>query len=105
MQKAQEKYQNDADVKFLFIDTWEKVENPSDMVRKFIKENKYPFQVLLDTKSEAVVKKFKISGIPAKFIIDGQGNIRFKITGFNGSDEFAVQELSFMIEMARLGKV
>jgi hypothetical protein len=42
-----------------------------------------------------------VKGIPAKFVIDQQGNIRFKLTGFDGSNEAAVAELSMMIEMAK----
>jgi hypothetical protein len=48
-----------------------------------------------------VVAKFDVRGIPAKFIIDGAGNTRFKLTGFSGGDDAAVEELSAMIEMVR----
>jgi hypothetical protein len=48
-----------------------------------------------------VVTGYKVSGIPAKFIIDKNGNIRFKLTGFSGGDDAAVEELSAMIELAK----
>jgi len=54
--------------------------------------------------SNEVVTKYKIQGIPAKFVIDGGGNTRFKMTGFAGSDEAAVQELSAMIELAKISR-
>jgi len=101
MQKTVNKYKNDPNVKFLFIDTWERVPDAATGVRKFIQDNHYSFQVLLDDKSTGVVSQFNVRGIPAKFIIDGAGNTRFKLTGFSGGDDAAVEELSAMIEMIR----
>jgi hypothetical protein len=48
-----------------------------------------------------VVSSYKVNGIPAKFVINPQGKIRFKLTAFDGSDEAAVDELSMMIDMAK----
>ncbi|QKJ32591.1 redoxin domain-containing protein [Mucilaginibacter mali] len=101
MQMALTKYKNDPNVKFLFIDTWERVPDPAKDVKSFIKDNKYDFQVLLDDNKTKVVDKFGITGIPAKFVIDGNGKIRFKLTGFDGADDAAVEEISAMIEMAK----
>ena len=50
-----------------------------------------------------VVESFKVNGIPAKFIIDKNGNIRFALTGFAGGNDAAVEELSAMIELAKAG--
>lgn len=101
MQKTVNKYKDDPNVKFLFIDTWERVPDAATGVRKFIQDNNYTFQVLLDDKTTGVVGQFGVRGIPAKFIIDGAGNTRFKLTGFSGGDDAAVEELSAMIEMIR----
>lgn len=106
MQMAVDKYKNDPNVKFLFIHTWEKVENPTEDARKYVSSMKYSFQVLMDTKDpktkvNKVVTSYKVYGIPAKFVIDEKGNIRFKLTGFDGSKEAAVDELSMMIDMAK----
>jgi hypothetical protein len=46
-----------------------------------------------------VIELFKVSGIPTKFIIDGEGNIRFKSVGFPGTDEQLVDEMDMMISM------
>lgn len=105
MQQAVEKYRDNPNVVFLFIDTWERVPNPQENAAKFIAENKYPFRVLLDlkdpvTKKTAVVESFGISGIPSKFVIGPDGLIRFALTGFTGGDDAAVEELSAMIELA-----
>jgi len=105
MQMAVNKYKDNPNVKFLFIHTWEKGEGDATAAaKKYVDDNKYSFQVLMDLKdpetgSNNVVESFGISGIPTKFILDKNGNIRFRVTGFSGSNESAVKELSAMIDM------
>jgi hypothetical protein len=48
-----------------------------------------------------VVESYKVSGIPTKFVIDKNGNIRFKFTGFSGGEDAAVEEVTAMIELAQ----
>jgi thiol-disulfide isomerase/thioredoxin len=103
MQLAVEKYQKDAGVQFLFIDTWERVPDARPLVSSFLQENRYTFNVLLDNGDKKAVEDFQVSAIPAKFVLDARGNIRFMLTGFDGSNESAVSELSAMIELARKG--
>jgi hypothetical protein len=109
MQLAVNKYKDDPDVVFLFIDTWERTENPLPEVSGYIKGNNYSFRVLMDgkdpeTKVNKVVTSFKVSGIPTKFILDQKGAIVYRLTGFSGGDDAAVQEISAMIETARAAK-
>ncbi|MCD2424961.1 TlpA family protein disulfide reductase [Niabella pedocola] len=102
MQKAQHQFQNDADVKFLFVNTREGAQ-PGEMVSKvgdFVKKNKYDFHVLLDADNK-VSDNFAVDGIPAKFLIDGNGNIRFKVVGFDGNTDNLVEEMRAMIEVMR----
>lgn len=104
MQMAVNKFKDNPNVQFLFIHTWERGEADATVeAKKYVDDNKYPFQVLMDLKDESgtnkVVQSFDVSGIPAKFIIDKNGNIRFRITGFSGGNEAAVAELSAMIDM------
>ncbi|WP_164974063.1 redoxin domain-containing protein [Filimonas effusa] len=101
MKMAVEKYKSDPKVKFLFIDCMERVADPSEMVRKFINTNNYPFTVLFDNSKTRVAERYKVTGIPVKFIIDGNGKIRYRILGFEGGDDAAVEELSALIEMAK----
>lgn len=106
MQMAVNKYKEDANVKFLFIHTWERSATPTQDASEYIKSMKYNFEVLMknkdpQTKTNKVVGSYKVSGIPAKFVIDGSGNVKFKLTGFDGSNEAAVDELSMMIDMAK----
>ncbi|MFN8250376.1 MAG: TlpA disulfide reductase family protein [Ferruginibacter sp.] len=99
MKRAQEKYKDRSDVKFVFIDTWETVDNKLQNATDFMKKNNYPFHVLMDDDSK-VVADFKVSGIPTKFIIDKNGSIRFKSVGFGGNDDALVDEIDSMIELA-----
>lgn len=106
MQLAIDKYKNDPNVKFLFIHTWERTKTPVADAQAYISSMKYNFQVLMDlkdpeTKANKVVDSYNVVSIPAKFVIDAEGNIRFKLTGFDGSKEAAVDEITMMINMIR----
>ena len=105
MQMAVNKYKDDPNVKFLFVDTWEKSDDYLDGVKKLIADNNYTFHVLMDEKiadgrQAKVVSTFDVTGIPTKFIIDKNGNIRFKYVGYSGTPEKLVEEVTDMIEMA-----
>lgn len=106
MQMAVNKYKSDSGINFLFIHTWERTTTPVEDATTYIEGMKYSFQVLMDTKdpetkANKVVDSYNVTGIPAKFVIDEKGNIRFKLTGFDGSNEAAVDELSMMIDMVK----
>lgn len=101
MQKAVNKYKEDPNVKFLFVNTWENnVEDKKKNAADFITKNNYTFDVLLDNDSK-MVADFKVEGIPTKFVIDKDGKVRFKSVGFSGSDDKLVDELSVMIDLAK----
>jgi thiol-disulfide isomerase/thioredoxin len=103
MKLAVEKYKNDPDVKFVFIDTRESGTD-RDKIKKdvsaLIEKNAYPFHVLMDYDSK-VIEEYKVSGIPTKFIIDKNSVVRFKKVGFGGTAEGVVTEISAMIELAK----
>jgi thiol-disulfide isomerase/thioredoxin len=99
MQKMVTKYKDDPNVKFVFIDTWERGEDKQKGANDFITANKYSFHVLMDN-DDKVVEQFKVEGIPTKFVIDKQGIIRFKSVGFDGSDDKLINELTAMIDIA-----
>jgi thiol-disulfide isomerase/thioredoxin len=106
MQMAVNKYKNDPNVKFLFIHTWETVADPFTAANTFLNSNNFKLDLYMDmkdplTKTNPAVTAFGVTGIPAKFVIDGSGKIRFKLVGFSGSNEAAVEELSQMIDLAR----
>lgn len=102
MQTAVNKYKDDANVAFLFIDTREDKE-PQPMkedAAKFIKDNNYTFHVLLDEKNK-VLTNYNVGGIPTKFVIDTKGNVKYTSVGYNGNADQLVEELSAMVENAK----
>ncbi len=106
MQLTVDKYKADPNVKFLFIHTWESVANPKEEAIKYLADNNYRLPLYMDVKDPATnknpaVSSFDVKGIPAKFVIDGNGNIRFKTAGFGGTKEALLNELSAMIELSR----
>ncbi|MBD1421194.1 TlpA family protein disulfide reductase [Sphingobacterium chuzhouense] len=106
MQAAQEMYKDDEDVQFLFINTWERDKNYKDKVAAFIEKNKYPFEVLFDDQKdeetgEIMAGKYGVQGIPAKFIIDKEGNIRYFLTGSSPNVDYIKMEMKELIETAK----
>lgn len=109
MQKAVDKFKDNKNVEFLFVDTWEhtKPDVRKKQVTDFIDQHDYTFHVLMDqlqkkdTTQFRVVSDYEVSGIPTKFIIDPQGHIRFKKIGFNGNTNGEVKEISMMIDMVK----
>ena len=106
MQMAANRYANDPEVKFLFIHCWENVADPLTDAKNFLSKRNYAFDLYMDpvdpgTKRSPAAAAFKVNGIPAKFIIDGKGRIRFSVSGFAGKAEAAAEEVVQMVEMAR----
>lgn len=106
MQRVVNKYKNDTTVKFLFIHTWERTKTPLADAKAYLSGSNYNFDLYMDTLSSSTNKNqavtaFGVKGIPAKFVIDTQGNIRFKIDGFSDGDDKAVEDLSVMIDYAK----
>lgn len=99
MQTAVNNYKDRDDVAFVFIDTWERVEDKEKNAKDFISSKNYNFNVLMDN-DNAVVTSFGVSGIPTKFVLDKKGKIRFKSVGYSGNNEELVREMEMMIEMA-----
>lgn len=79
MQETLDKQKDNDEVVFLFINSWERKESnekAEEAVRQFIEENEYSFNVPMDYDDE-VVKSYKVSGIPTKFVIGPDGQIHF----------------------------
>jgi thiol-disulfide isomerase/thioredoxin len=94
------------EVAFLFIAVEEKGPNPLARVRSFMEKRKYRFTVLMDEPTEANSSRFKIisayqpNGIPAKYIIDANGILRFKTSGFD-TDAELMNELEAMFTILK----
>jgi peroxiredoxin len=103
MQKQIKKH---PDVIFLFIAVNEKGNNPLEKVKTFITKNKYPFHVLMDEPVNQTSNQYKITstykprGIPAKYLIDKQGKLRFISIGFS-SDSELINEMDAMISILK----
>jgi thiol-disulfide isomerase/thioredoxin len=103
MQQLVTKYKDDKNVVFLFVDTWEHSTDAKQTqkdVADFIRTNAYTFHVVLDNDSK-VVEQYKVEGIPTKFVIDGNGILRFKAVGYNDNLSATVEEVGEMIELTK----
>ncbi|MGV3766836.1 MAG: TlpA family protein disulfide reductase [Chitinophagaceae bacterium] len=107
MQRAVDIFKTDTTVKFLFILTWDTSKDPLGQARKYLNSTGFSFDLYLDPKegtaanSNKAASLFGFKAIPQKYIIDRNGIIRFNVTGFSGTDDEAVEELSFMINCAK----
>jgi len=93
-------FRSDPAVRFLFVNSWERVADRKQNAVDFLAAKKYPFEVLLDGQDK-VIAAFQVEGIPTQFIIDGRGRIRFRNDGFSGNAEEQVEELAMMIDLVR----
>ena len=111
MKKVMSEFEK-ANVLFLFIDTLENETNNSkqenDINAKILKVLKTKdvsdFIVLKDEVIENLsntARNYKISAIPAKFIIDKLGHIRYTSVGYS-SDEYLIKEISSVIRILNL---
>ncbi len=100
MKRVLEHFQSDKDVVFLFVDTWENPDKLESRAAGFIRDNNYPFHVLLDDQN-SVVANYKVSGIPTKFIIGPDQKVHFVSVGYSGNPDELVEEMKIMIEMAK----
>lgn len=108
MNMAYQKYKDDEGVKFYFISTMENTPNFKEQITKFINEKDYQFTVLLDMMNPEThkgdfayshyAKSIGFSGIPQKIIIDGNGKLRWRSTGYHGSPSALADEIGFIIE-------
>lgn len=106
MQKVVDKYKDNENVAFFFVDTFEDGETRLKDVAKFIEDNNYDFNVLIDPKEEngskhIVANDYKITGIPTKIIIGPSGKVNFKSVGYSGSAEKIVSEIDAMVELLK----
>lgn len=98
MQQAQTRFQNDPNVRFLFVNTREG--GPVQRVHDFMTKHPYPFVVPLDG-NQRVANAFGVQGIPTKVVIDPNGRVRYRSVGYNGNPEATVDELTLVVEMLK----
>lgn len=94
------------EIAFLFIAVEEKDPDPLPAVKSFVEKRKYPFTVLIDEPVVPHSSQYKITsayrpdGIPAKYIIDRNGMLRFRTSGFD-TDAELINELEAMFAILR----
>lgn len=92
------------EVAFLFIAVQEQDANPLPRVRSFIEKRNYNFQVLIDepvktgSSEYKIISSYRPNGIPAKYIIDKKGVLRFHTSGFD-TDAELINELEAMFSI------
>lgn len=104
MQAAVNKYKDDSEVEFLFVNTWQSEDNYKDLVTDFIAENNYSFHVLYDEmkdSSKATVTAYGVKGIPTKVFIDKEGFIRFQSAGGSADVGVVLGEMVAKIELIK----
>jgi len=55
----------------------------AEVVRRYIESMDIPYPIV--TTPEEVVRTYRVTGIPATFLIDKEGKIREKMVGFNST--------------------
>ena len=88
-----DEYSGAADVVFLAIST----DSDPAVVAPFIDENGYTFHVLFDQGSAT---DFRISGVPASFLIGKDGLIKYRTSGFPGPQPY-LREMRLRIDALR----
>jgi thiol-disulfide isomerase/thioredoxin len=100
MQKAAEKYKNDPNVVFGFVNTFERVGQAEwqNHVNKFVTNRGFSFMdPILDITNSAATA-YGVNGIPAKFCIGKDGKVSRKGSGYAGSTDLVYQEMVQWVE-------
>jgi len=106
MQLAVDKYKDDKDVRFLFINTFEKGESLNTKIKELLEKNSYTFYVLMDRDSDEgrkyiTAKDYDVNAIPTKIIIGPDGRLKYKKVGSNDTPEAVAQELETLIDLLK----
>lgn len=98
LQKLYEKYKDNPNVVIAVVNVWERSEDRVVTVQDFLKQNPtLTFPMYLD-KTDAVVQKYGVTGIPTKFILGKDGRIQFKEVGLAPDEQF-IEETSKKIDL------
>ncbi|OJZ00068.1 MAG: hypothetical protein BGP15_00255 [Sphingobacterium sp. 40-24] len=103
MKLAVDHFKNDPNVVFYFINTQERKSDMKEYVTSYMKENSYPFTVLLDADSKAS-KAAGVGPIPHKMVVGPNGKLRFSEVGYMGSTSELADEIIEMVNVLKAGK-
>ena len=100
------RWKDNKDVEFYFIDTQETKADYRKTAEAFIKSKDFTFTVLYDNgevgkqdeQYKSVASVLHTSGIPLKVILDRRGHIRWMGSGYHGSPTQMADEISYILE-------
>lgn len=104
MQTVVNKYRDDENIVFLFVNTSQREENYKEVVNTFIANNNYTFDVVFDEmkdRPKSAATAFGIQGIPTKIIIDKEGYTRFQSAGSSSVVDEVVREMDAKIQLVK----
>jgi thiol-disulfide isomerase/thioredoxin len=103
MQELVDKYKNNPEVKFLFINVRETGSSDTEKLNKaksYIESMKYSFQVPMDYENTTYTN-YAIPGLPTKCIIDKNGMMRYKIVGAETNAGKLLDEMEILINSVK----
>jgi thiol-disulfide isomerase/thioredoxin len=104
MQKIVERYENNPDVLILFVNTFEREKDKAERiahVQSFVKQKNLPFEVVLDTSNDVgyiTAAAYDVDAIPAQFVINKTGQVRYRLKGFDGATDSYIEEISYLLD-------
>jgi ABC-type histidine transport system ATPase subunit len=108
MQMTIDKYKDDPNVVFLFVNTLERVSETEKikLIDKLFDKNKYSFRVVLDErlgggKNYKTASQYQVNAIPTKVVINPKGQVVFNETSSLINIDLIAEELTMMIELAK----
>ena len=101
LKKLVESRKNDDSVSFIFINTRDHEQLRKERVAKFLKDNQYPFHVLLDNDIDKTNDEFVIPGLPTKVFIDKNGVIRYMMIGWEGEEEKEMEKITTILDLIK----
>jgi len=91
LQKSSDAYKDNSSVVFIAVS----VDENRAAVRPFIERNRLKMLVAYD---DGAAGRYQLDGVPATFIIDRDGVIQFRETGFGGSSEDYQERMHWRID-------
>ncbi|MCM1312532.1 MAG: TlpA family protein disulfide reductase [Bacteroides sp.] len=115
MQMAVDRFKDDPDVLFYFIDTMERGEGYEAKAKEYMEQKGFTFNVLFDSKSDTSKQESNSAvfsqmneinhsmAIPRKMVLK-DGYVRYTEEGYGGSPSKLADEVTYVIEMLKAEK-
>lgn len=110
MKIVKDRFKDNPNVVFLFVNTLERRKSPEgriEQIELLLQDRGLNFDVLIDIEQASGFKMasaYGVSSIPAQFIIDTNGIVKYKLGGFNGNIDSMVEELNVLINSLLKGE-